>query len=158
MSEISASERLATAYHEAGHAVVALALDRPVQRISIVPGQESLGLCHFGKGIIRPSDDWIERECMIALAGVAAEAMLTGNYNWSGGFRDHQYVQSLTRKRAGEKQADRLEKRLLRKTEHLLAEDAHWNAVEQIAAELLKSGIISGRTARHLFDLCRTRS
>ena len=51
-----------------------------------------------------------------------------------------------------ERQAERLERRLLAKAEHLLAKDGYWRAVELIAAELLRRGSISGRAARHLFD------
>jgi hypothetical protein len=46
----------ATAYHEAGHAVLALLLSRPVARVSILPDREHLGVCEFGKGVFRPSD------------------------------------------------------------------------------------------------------
>ena len=41
---------------------------------------------------------------------------------------------------------------MLAKAEHLLAREGHWRAVELIAAELLRRGVISGRAARHLFD------
>ena len=43
----------ATAYHEAGHAVAALALERPVMKVSIRPDRERLGICAFGKAVIR---------------------------------------------------------------------------------------------------------
>jgi uncharacterized protein len=43
-------------------------------------------------------------------------------------------------------------RRLLAKVERLLTDKGHWQAVELIAAELLKCGEISGRTARHLFE------
>jgi ATP-dependent Zn protease len=141
-----------TAYHEAGHAVVALALDRPVHRVSVLPGRELLGKCEFGKGVHRPTDDWLEREILIALAGMAAEARHTGTYDRTAAGRDLRFVRRLAVQRAGERQADRLERRLLAKTENLLADDGHWRAVERIAAELLKFGTISGRAARHLFD------
>jgi len=84
--------------------------------------------------------------------GIAAEARHTGDYAWDGAARDQQYVRRLAVQRAGERQAERLERRLLAKTEHLLAQEGHWRAVELIAAELLQRGVISGRTARHLFD------
>src|SRR5947209_7847277 len=113
----------ATAYHEAGHAVAALALGRPVHRVSILPDREHLGWCAFGKSVFRPSEDWLEREILISLAGIAAE-----------------------------RQAERLERRLLAKIEHLLAQEGHWRAVELIAEALLRRGVISGRTARHLFE------
>ena len=44
-----------TAYHEAGHAVVALALGRPVQRVSVLPDRVHLGQCEFRKGEFRPT-------------------------------------------------------------------------------------------------------
>jgi ATP-dependent Zn protease len=140
----------ATAYHEAGHAVAALALGRPVQGVSVLPHREHLGICQFRKGTFRPSEDWLEREALIALAGLAAEARHTGNYAWDMAARDLRYVRGLAVQRAGERQAERLERRLLAKTEHLLGH--HWGAVERIAAELLQQGSISGRAARHLFE------
>ena len=142
----------ATAYHEAGHAVVALALGRPVHQVSIRPDRERLGVCAFGKAVFRPSEDWLEREILIALGGVAAEARHTGDYAWDGAARDRQYVRRLAVQRAGERRAGRLERRLLAKAEHLLAQEGHWRAVELIAAELLRRGEISGRAARHLFE------
>lgn len=142
----------ATAYHEAGHAVVALALDRPVHRVSVLPNRERLGQCEFAKGRFRPTEDWIEREILIALAGLAAEARHSGSYGWEEAERDLRYVRKLTVQRAGPRAAERLERRMLAKTENILADDGHWRAVELIAAELMKVGVISGRAARHLFD------
>ena len=142
----------ATAYHEAGHAVVALALGRPVRQVSVLADGDFLGTCEFGKGVFRPSEDWLENEILIALGGLAAEARHTGDYFWDGAGRDRQYVRRLAVQRAGERRAERLERRLLAKAEHILAQEGHWRAVELIAAELLRCGEISGRTARHLFD------
>jgi ATP-dependent Zn protease len=142
----------ATAYHEAGHAVLALILGRPVQLVSILPDREHLGVCEFGKGVYRPSEDWLEREILIALGGIAAEARLTGVYAWDAAGRDQQYVQRLAVQRAGERRAERLQRRLLAKAEHMLAKAEHWLAVELIATELLREREISGRTALHLFE------
>src|SRR5271165_7141314 len=92
-----------TAYHEAGHAVLALALGRPVHQVSIEPTRMFLGICTFGKAVIRPSQDWLEREILIALGGIAAEARHTGAYAWDGAARDQQYVRRLAEQRAGER-------------------------------------------------------
>jgi ATP-dependent Zn protease len=146
----------ATAYHEAGHAVAALALDRPVVKVSIRADRDRLGICFFGKAIFRPSVDWLEREVLIALAGMAAEARRTGEYDREAAGRDLRYARGLSLQRAGnDRQAERLEKRMLSKAEHLLERGANWRAVERIAQALLQSGEISGRQARHLYEECR---
>ena len=142
----------ATAYHEAGHAVVALALGRPVHKVSVLPDRHRLGHCAFGKGAVRPTDDWVEREILIALGGLAAEARHTGTYAYEEADRDLRFVRRLALDRAGDRRAGRLERRLLSKVEALLGDDDVWRAVELIAAELLKCGVISGRAAKHLFD------
>lgn len=142
----------ATAYHEAGHAVLALILGRPVERVSILPDSRFAGHCQFGKGVIRPTEDWLEREMLIALGGIAAEARHTGDYAWQGAARDQRYVEELAVQRAGARRAERLQRRLLAKAEHLLAQQGHWRAVELIVAELLRCGTISGRAVRHLFE------
>jgi ATP-dependent Zn protease len=143
----------ATAYHEAGHAVIALALGRGVHQVSILPERELLGLCEFRKGSYRPSADWLESEILIALGGIAAEARHTGEYAWDAAARDQQYVHRLAVERAGEARAEKLERRLLAKVDHLLAKDEHWRAVELMADELMKRGTISGRAAKHFFEL-----
>lgn len=142
----------ATAYHEAGHAVLAFMLGRPVQCVSILADREHLGVCEFGKEVYRPSEDWLEREILIALGGIAAEARLTGVHAWDAAARDQQNVRRLAVQRAGERRAERLERRMLAKAEHLLADEGSWRAVELIARELLSRREISGRTARHLFE------
>lgn len=143
----------ATAYHEAGHAVVAMALDRPVLRVSVLPKQQFLGVCQFHKGVFRPSKDWLENEILISLAGLAAEARHTGVYAWDGAAKDLHVAERLAVMRAGERQAEKLIRRSLSKVENLLADESLWDAVERIVSELLKQGEITGRTARHLYDL-----
>ena len=142
----------ATAYHEAGHAVVALALGRPVQRVTIVPRQQQLGRCEFQKTVFGRAEDWLEDEILIGLGGVAAEARHTGHYAWDGALHDLRSVRRLATQRAGLRQAERLERRMLAKVEHLLDRAGHWRAVELIAAELLRCQTMSGRAARDLFE------
>ncbi len=146
----------ATAYHEAGHAVIAIALGRAVQRVSVLPKLDTLGRCEFQKGRTRPSEDWLEREILISLAGLAAEARHTGQYAWEGAARDLQVVKRLATQRAGERHVERLQKRLLSKVEHMLAQPETWRAVQLIAAELLRVETISGRAAVHLIEQGKT--
>ena len=151
---MSNDPRAATAFHEAGHAVAALALGRPVAWASIRPDRQYLGMCAFGKGVFRPSEDWVERGAIIALAGPAGEAGFTGEIDWEGARHDHDYAFELARGRGGDdRKANRLVKRWLAKADHLLGHDTHWEAVERIAAELLRVEEISGRAARHLFEM-----
>ena len=64
-----------------------------------------------------------ERASCRALGGVAAEARLTGTYAWDGAAHDERLVRSLAVQRAGERRAERLQRRLLAKVEHLLAQE-----------------------------------
>ena len=141
-----------TAYHEAGHAVIALVLGRPVHRVSVIPNSQRLGQCEFGKGVSRPSEDSLEREILIALAGLAAEARHSGSYAMDGADRDLRYVRRLVLQRKSERAAPRYEERLLTKVETMLSDEQIWLAVELIATELLKLGTISGRSARHIYE------
>jgi hypothetical protein len=141
-----------TAYHEAGHAVAALILGRPVAWVSVRPDRKFLGVCAFGKSVFRPSEDWVEREAVIALAGPAAEAGLTGEIDWLAAAHDRDYAFDLARGRVGHsRRAERLVKRWLARADHLLGRPEAWEAVERIAAELVQLEEISGRAARHLF-------
>jgi ATP-dependent Zn protease len=142
-----------TAYHEAGHAVVALALGRTVHKVSALPNRERLGECRFGKGHAKPTDDWVEREILIALGGMAAEARLTGTYATDEAKEDLRFVRRLALERKSERAVERYEQRMLDKVEYMLADAGTWKAVELIAAELVKHGAISGRAARHLYEL-----
>ena len=141
-----------TAYHEAGHAVIALALGRTIHKLSILPNRERLGECRFGKGNAKPTDDWLEREILISLGGLAAEARFTGTYATEEAKQDLRFVRRLALERKSERAVERYEQRMLDKVEYMLADEGTWKAVELIAAELMKHGTISGRAARHLFD------
>ncbi|HEX6987018.1 MAG TPA: hypothetical protein VF170_16690 [Planctomycetaceae bacterium] len=146
-------DEVATAYHEAGHAVMALVHGRPVQRVSIKPDERWLGRCEFRKGRFGAYKDLLETEILIQLAGLAAEARHTGRYGWDEAAEDLDVVRSLLGSRGeNDRRADRLERRYLDKAEHILDRPGLWLAVERIAAELLNRTTISGRAARHLVE------
>jgi ATP-dependent Zn protease len=142
-----------TAYHEAGHAVIALALGRTIHKVSVLPNQLRLGECQFGKGRAKPTDDWLECEILISLGGLAAEARHTGTYALDAAKEDLRFVRRLALERKSDRAVERYEQRMLGKVEYLLADEGTWKAVELITAELLKHGTISGRAARHLYEL-----
>ena len=146
-------QMIATAYHEAGHAIVALSLGRTVEKCTIVRNSIRLGAVQLGKGRGQRQQDFFEIEAMILLGGLSSEAKHTGQYNWGGAQQDLRSLRRLTLARVStEQQAERLEKRLLDKTVHHLELPGHWEAVEKVVAELIKKHAISGRSARHLFD------
>lgn len=139
-----------TAYHEAGHAVIALTLGRDVHRVSILPNQTRLGQCDLKKGTTKTPKDWLETEVLILLAGVAAEGRISGQYCWNGASRDLRQARALTESRAGNaRQAERLERRWLDKVEFLLDAPENWLAVEMLAGDLVERKTISGRSARY---------
>ena len=146
------SHDAATCYHEAGHAVMAILLGRSIHKVSAMPNSLRLGQVEFKKGAAKQSDDWIEVEILIALAGPVAEAKFTGTFDEHSAGRDLRAVRKFAEDRVGDRQADRYERRMLAKAKYLLTDDATWKAVEAIAAELLAKGTISGRAARHHYD------
>jgi ATP-dependent Zn protease len=151
--------QIATAYHEAGHAVIALALGRNVQRVSVQDNHLRLGHCEIKKGSFRPVKDAVETQILILLGGLAAETHQMGHYDSEGAAQDLREVRSLTQTRAGgQRQAERLERRMLDKAEYILDQPGVWVAAQQIADELLRHTTISGRAARHLFDQAATQA
>jgi hypothetical protein len=157
-------ELTATAFHEAGHAVMALVLGRSVQKVTIAPGKllggdSRLGICEMKKGRSKQTKDALEDDCLILLAGMVAEARFTGQYCLEGAAQDLRAVARILRTRAtSESQLARLQRRMLDKTEYLLDDDAHFRAVDSIARELVYKITIGGRAVRHLFDqACVTR-
>ncbi len=146
-----------TAYHEAGHAVMALLMGRSVQKVSIIPSQNRLGACTIQKGRAKQVKDKLEAEMMILLAGMAAEGRKSGRYNIEGASQDLRGVEKLAMARAGNaRQATKLIQKTLDKTQHLLSNKATWKAIKVIAEELEKHESISGRAAKHHLTMARS--
>lgn len=159
----AAQSLMATAYHEAGHAVMALVLGRPVEKVTISPaklqvGGSRLGACKIQKGRTKASQDGLEDEVLILLSGMVAESHYTRRYCQAGAAQDLMAVRRLLSSRAPkEKQLERLAKRMLNKTEHLLDDEINRKAIVMIAKELVDKETISGRAVRHLLDLAASR-
>ena len=152
-------KRILTAYHEAGHAVMALLMGRSVQKVSIIPSQNRLGACTIQKGRAKQVQDKLEAEILILLAGMAAEGRKSGHYNVQGASQDLHVVEKLAMARSGNlRQATKLVHKLLDKTQHLLSDKATWTAVKVIAEELIEHESISGRAAKHHLTLAQNQS
>lgn len=147
------NDPIRTAVHEAGHAVVAFVLGRPVHEVSIRPRGRFAGVCKFQKGKGRPTEDHIDREMQISLAGVAAEIRHLGKADARGAQTDLIRSMNLAVERSGSKErAERLVRRTIDRTLHLLDQPGHWSAVEVILAGLLQHETISGRAVRHAVE------
>ncbi|MEZ6128744.1 MAG: hypothetical protein R3C59_08680 [Planctomycetaceae bacterium] len=148
----------ATAYHEAGHAVMAFVVGRPVEKVTICPAQLQtggfrLGACKVQKGRSRASKDALEDEVLILLAGMVAESQFTDRYCAAGAAQDLRAVRRLLANRASsERQIDRLAGRMLDKTQHVLNDPVNRRAVTLVARQLLDKETISGRAVRQLFQ------
>ncbi len=122
---------------------MALLLDRQIQKVTVTAanlqtGGRRLGICELKKGRPKQNQDWLEDEVLILLAGMVAEARFTGEYCPLGARQDLRSVRQLLQHRAGnEKQCERLERRALTKTEHLLSDSVASKTIEMIAAELI---------------------
>lgn len=151
----SSAERL-TAFHEAGHAVMAELCGRQVTEVEIVGDLEHTGSV---RSLAFPSDPAdrvtagsgaeVERQLKIVLAGTVAEAMVSGRKGWDETSGDLDA-------------AVRLAMRLVDDCEDVLPllEDigdeverdlrAHWSAVEMLAGELLLHRALTGSEVRRL--------
>ena len=83
------------AYHEAGHAVAAIALRRAVKLVSIVPRGDTNGRTVKQKlpSTFRPGHDartsrFVERDIMISLAGPVAQEKFQGHRRGLGDYDD----------------------------------------------------------------------
>jgi ATP-dependent Zn protease len=86
------SRKEKTAYHEAGHAVIAAELRIQFNSVSVIADDDSLG--HILIENYTPSDNeeranlQIEKRIMVDLAGMAAEHKLNGRDDWRGAASD----------------------------------------------------------------------
>jgi ATP-dependent Zn protease len=148
----------ATAWHEAGHAVMAVSLGRSIEKVTISParlqtGGSRLGICKIQKGRGKASNDRLEDDVLILLAGMVAESHFTGRYCTDGAAQDLSHVERLLSTRAtNERHLERLKRRMLDKTEHVLGDEGHAKAIESVTHELLRKVTISGRSVRHHFQ------
>ena len=142
-----------TAYHEAGHAVMAYLLRHATKAVSIIPNHSdnSLGHREGHKTTMQPdiglsgkNKNRLEEKIMINLAGGIAAKILTGRRDHAGSSGDYQsavqYVSYISLER---KEQEALLKWLCIRTENYLKYD--WKAVEFLAAELLKRKKIKGK-------------
>ncbi len=156
--ETQSASMKATAYHEAGHAVMAVSLGRSIHKATIVSaklqtGGVRLGAVKMDQGRSKASQDWLEDEVLILFAGMVAEAHFTGSYCPKGAASDLRAIESLLSTRANtERQFEKLHRRLLDKTEYILSDEVHEKAIASVAEQLLEHETIKGRLVKHFLN------
>ena len=127
----------ATAFHEAGHAVLAQLLGIPAGRASAIDDTGYAITFH-------PKRGYITERIMVAAAGGIAEERFIGSCNHDS--EDRQFAIELARTIgltanhvAG----------IRRHTARII--DEHWSAVRAVALEILRQGWLTGRQIDQLF-------
>jgi hypothetical protein len=151
-----------TAYHEAGHAVVAFALRRAVKDVSIVPDDDSNGrlVNHKLPDTFCPdvnndgrTRSFVEREIMIFLAGGVALEKFQGHRGALGDGEDLRYATDLASYVCGNLEESCAYVAWLRaRTKLLLNQPWNWRAVVDLVRALLEHKELSGRAARQIFQ------
>jgi ATP-dependent Zn protease len=151
-----------TAYHEAGHAVMAVWLRLRVLHVSIIPDEEegSLGHTDQGKGAkIEPENResstetrfQIERLVLVLLAGNAAERILANRKCSAGSESDYSKASGLLSYLAPRDDEMRSYCVWLgERAKTILLSDWNWYAVETLANELLKQKYIGAKMVRQI--------
>ena len=150
-------EERATAYHEAGHAVLAALCGERLTGVEIVGDEGCWGSVEALRTEAVPPQGadpavptaHLERRLLCVLAGPVAESIVTGRADWDEHSRDLDTAVRLALQVAGdchgvvpylEAARDHLEDLLCR----------HWNAVETLARELLARRHLGGAELRRL--------
>jgi hypothetical protein len=166
MSKSNKRKLEATAYHEAGHAVVALHLRHAVKRVSIIPDHDTLGWVLGRKvpGWFEPDVErdgrhrnWIQEEVQVLFAGGLAEARWTGRQNHVGAAHDYQMIDRLTENACGSEEGIHAYRVWLRECARDLV-NQWWFIIEHMAAVLMLEREISGRHARQVWGESITKA
>ena len=146
MSAVALAPRCAprTAYHEAGHAVAAIALGRRVLGISTrFPGGG--GICMYGAeqpDLADPVAD-ATAEILICLAGPVAARKYTGKVSPESEWRDLQQACTLARTVDPNAGPEAVVGRLMPAAEDLVHPPERWQAVVALAEALLERGALT---------------
>jgi ATP-dependent Zn protease len=161
----SERERQATAYHEAGHAVVSVDVGLSVKYVAIhldlVEG--NAGVCQGGKSPswAQPEIDatgrtrrWIEQVIMVLLAGGEAERRFVGRRNHKGASSDYQKAVDIGSYicNGDMEETQAYLAWLAVRTRNLLAREDIWAAVKAVALALLVRSELSGREVKRIIQ------
>jgi hypothetical protein len=147
------------AYHEAGHAVVAIGLGRVFTSVSIISTHESHGVTRF-----EPPPNWydpvgkiddrhrlfIEREVLIELAGDAAVLRFKGRRNWLGARSDNESAVDQASYLFGGKVLQAYMAFMRERALATVVAEHCWIQIEALAATLVEERELTGDRAREV--------
>jgi hypothetical protein len=175
------TERAATAYHEAAHAVIDTHIGLPLESVDIRRECGDLGGCHgipppqavvleaasllracaeghpVDPGNITPATrEWIDKMIQSKLAGQVAEEKFRGRPLMGFELLGIDDDQEDVRKLAGMRWSDAERAQRLRETEAevaaLIADPAIWRAIRAVAHELLERELLTGDQVNALYQ------
>lgn len=155
-------QRKFVAYHEAGHAVMAIAEGQRFRRVTIIPEEGSLGhvLVHrrkviqHGEEITPAKIAKIERSILICFAGPIAERTargVKGRWNHQGAAGDYTNAVQWAAMRHGDSQSIELYLNYLGYRATLLVQ-ANWIAIERLASILQSEWTMTEAGAKAVID------
>lgn len=151
-------QRQCTAYHEAGHAVVAHHLGVEIGHVTIVPDHFSRGYCTHGDLFCAPglgSDRAnLERAIQICLAGPLAQTRFhRRSYRRQHGRQDYDCATGLARYLAGSAGEREFLRYQERRTKAFV--DHFWNEIDCVAWALLERDELSGTEVKNIIEAPR---
>lgn len=135
---------LQTAVHEAGHAVVAMFVGRPVISVAMDADGRN-GLCTAS-----PAPHWTGYVAT-CLAGICSTVLHLGDVGEEGSETDCRHIAAKIEKHAGPEERRHLVERIWSETERTLALPECVRAVQAIADKLLDTGSLDAEQVRRLF-------
>ena len=161
MAKANLSKALvATAYHEAGHAVIAWVHRVGLREVSIIPDADAGTLGHCGRyrwpsfapdaGLDARTERRAMNLMMVHLAGREAERRFTGRYNHIGAAADLETAYTLAAYVTGDTDPETAAflHWLTLRTRRALG--IHWIAVEALATTLLNAQRLDGKQVREV--------
>ena len=147
--------RRLTAFHEAGHAVMAHLGGQRITGLELNDEGDLAGVCTSIR--LQPTQlttaglEVLEHDIRSVLAGMVAEARVSGRAGWDEGCADLDVAVRLTMRLVGECELvlPFLEAERARVEREL---DAHWGTVEALARELERTGCMDGPAARAVLE------
>jgi hypothetical protein len=158
MSSLIKSRKLkTTAFHEAGHAVMACILHVPLGKVTNLPGEGRAGSCHFAK-IFRPRNFTnrdrlvMEKHIMIALAGGIAQRISDPKtYRYYHCETDHSEAAQMALTVTGSAaETNAYIAWLSVRTEETLRQRLYWDVVQAVATELMRRRTLGGNVVRKI--------